>query len=112
LFYIPFYPWLKPFLSNLWEKRGKPTHGRIFKVKNIHIRLKNACRTLKTPRFTSRSLRKFGIVKLLQAGLPIKNISSYQGHRDGGELIWNTYSHVIAEDSKAVEKKLIESLKW
>jgi integrase len=109
---IPFYAWLRPFLVNLWERRGRPTHGQIFSVKNVFIRLKNACQTLKTPRLTSRSLRKFGITKLLRAGLPVKNISAYQGHQDGGKLIWNTYSEVIAEDSRAYERKLIESLKW
>lgn len=110
-FYIPFYPWLRGFLVDLWQRSGKPTQGRIFSVTCAKMSLRNACRSLKFTNFSPRNLRQYGIVRQIRAGLPVKHISKYQGHVDGGQLILSTYSEVIGADDAEYEKKLVESLK-
>jgi integrase len=110
-FYIPLYPWLKPFITNLWEREGRPTHGPIFKVKRIKNCLYRACKALGLPRFSPRNLRQYGIVKQIRGGLPVKLCSRYQGHQDGGKLILSCYSEVFSSDDERYEQELICNLK-
>ena len=110
-FYVPLYPWLKPVLLDLWQRSGKPTAGRIFSVDCAKMSLRNACKALKMPNFSPRNLRQYGIVRQIRSGLPVKQVSKFQGHQDGGKLILSTYSEVIGADDAAYEKKLIDNLK-
>jgi integrase len=110
-FYVPFYPWLKPFLVDLWNREGQPILGQIFKVKCGKMSLRNACKALKLPHFSPRNLRQYGIVRLLRAGLPVKLVSKYQGHQDGGRLILSTYSEVVSSNDSEYEKNLVDNLK-
>jgi hypothetical protein len=55
------------------------------------------CRQLGFPHFTPRSLRKFGIVRLLRSGVNVKLVSKWQGHQDGGKLILDTYRHKMSD---------------
>ena len=34
------------------------------------------------------------ITRVIQLGIDVKTISEWQGHKDGGKLILDTYSHV------------------
>ena len=110
-FFTPFFPWLKIFLIDLWNRSGKPTQGRIFSVRCAKASLRNACKALGYPKFSPRSLRQYGIVRQLRAGLHYKLVAKYQGHQDGGVLITKAYSEVIGADDEAYEKKLVDSLK-
>ena len=110
-FFVPFYPWLKSFLVDLWHRSGKPAQGRIFSVNCAKMSLRNACKALGFPSFSPRSLRQFGIVRQLRAGLHYKLVAKYQGHGDGGVLITKTYSEVLGADDEAYEKNLVDSLK-
>lgn len=109
-FYIAFYPWLKPFILKLWGKAGKPKSGKVFKVKCVKQSLRNACVALKMKHYCPRNLRQMGIVRQLRAGIPVKLVSKYQGHQDGGILIMNTYSEVISGFDDEYEQNIIASL--
>jgi integrase len=110
-FYVPFFPWLRPFLHDLWNRKNNPTHGKIFSVQCLTMSLWNGCKALGYPSFSPRSLRQYGIVKQLRSGLHYKLCSKYQGHRDGGVLITKTYSEVISGDDLAFEKFQVDNLK-
>ena len=56
--------------------------------------LGNACKRLGFPNFTHRSLRRMFITRAIELGVDVKTIAEWQGHRDGGKLILQTYSHV------------------
>jgi integrase len=91
-FAVPIFPQLRPLLERLCE--GKSNGDQIFRVHNAKKALAGACRRLGLRLFTQRSLRRMFINRAIQLRVDVKTISEWQGHRDGGKLILDTYSHV------------------
>ena len=91
-FAVPIFPQLRPLLERLCE--GKANSDRVFKVRNAKKALAGACRRLGLPPFSQRSLRRMFITRAIEKGVDVKVIADWQGHRDGGKLILDTYSHV------------------
>jgi integrase len=91
-FAIPLFPQVRPLLEQLCE--GKFNGEPIFKVRDAKKALAGACRRLGLPAFTQRSLRRMFITRAIEKGLDVKVIAEWQGHKDGGKLILDTYSHV------------------
>ena len=91
-FAIPIFPQVRPLLERLCE--GKAHDERVFKILDAKKALTGACRRLGYPPFSQRSLRRMFITRAIERGVDIKVIAEWQGHRDGGKLILDTYSHV------------------
>ena len=91
-FAVPIFPQLRPLLERLCE--GKAASDKIFKIADAKHALTNACRRLRLPPFNQRSLRRMFITRAIERGVDVKVIAEWQGHRDGGKLILDTYSHV------------------
>jgi len=91
-FAIPIYPQLRPMLERLCE--GKSNGDPVFKVRDAKKALAGACRRLNYPSFSQRSLRRMFITRAIERGVDVKVIAEWQGHKDGGKLILDTYSHV------------------
>jgi integrase len=66
----------------------------VFKVRNAKKALAGACRRLGLPPFSQRSLRRMFITRAIEKAVDVKVIAEWQGHKDGGKLILDTYSHV------------------
>jgi len=91
-FAIPIFPQVRSLLERLCEGKG---HGDlIFKLRDAKKALAGACRRLRLPPFSQRSLRRMFITRAIEKGVDVKVIAEWQGHRDGGQLILSTYSHV------------------
>jgi integrase len=97
-FAVPIFPQLRPLLESLCER--KSNGDRVFKVCDAKKALVGACRRLGLPAFSQRSLRRMFITRAIQVRVDVKTISEWQGHRDGGKLILDTYSHVQPEHSQ------------
>jgi integrase len=97
-FVVPIFPQLRPLLERLCE--GKPDREKIFKIGDAKHALSNACTRLRLPPFNQRSLRRMFITRAIELGADVKVIAEWQGHRDGGKLILDTYSHVRPEHSE------------
>ena len=110
VYYIPFYPHLKPLLNSLHQKRprGCLPSTRVFQIKDAKKALAGACERLKfSPAFSQRNIRQSLIQRLWQAGVDVKLISKWQGHQDGGRLILDTYTEVFGSGDEAyVEDQL------
>ena len=91
-FAIPIFPQVRPLLERLCE--GKPHDVRIFKISDAKKALSGACRRLGYPPFSQRSLRRMFITRAIEKRVDVKVIAEWQGHKDGGKLILDTYSHV------------------
>jgi integrase len=91
-FVIPIFPQLRPLMERLCE--GKGNQEKIFKIADAKHALTNACKRLRFPAFNQRSLRRMFITRAIERGVDVKVIAEWQGHRDGGKLILDTYSHV------------------
>jgi integrase len=91
-FAIPLYPQLRSLLGRLCHDL-KPTDN-VFKVGDAKKALSGGCRRLGLPSFSQRSLRRLFITRAIERGVDVKVIAQWQGHKDGGKLILDTYSHV------------------
>ena len=96
-FAIPLYPQARELIERLCD--GKKPHQRLFSLDQARKALKNACKRLGFPNFTQRSLRRCFITAAIERGVDISVLASWQGHRDGGKLLLDTYAHVRPEHS-------------
>src|SRR5262249_26252687 len=103
-FVIPIFPQLLPLIERLCD--GKNNRDKIFKIANAKHALSNACKRLRFPAFSQRSLRRMFITRAIEHGVDVKVIAEWQGHRDGGKLILSTYSHVRPVHSQRMAKLL------
>jgi integrase len=96
-FVIPIYPQLRPLI----EKRcqGKKASDFLFPILDARKALSGAVKRLGYPNFTQRSLRRMFVTRCLELGIDVQTIARFQGHKDGGKLILDTYGHVTAVHS-------------
>jgi integrase len=106
-FVIPIFPQVRPLLEKLCE--GKSSVDRIFKISDAKKALAGACRRLQFPPFSQRSLRRIFITRAIERGVDVKVIAEWQGHKDGGKLILDTYSHVNRFHSDTMAKLMTDS---
>lgn len=110
-FAIPIFPQLHPLL----EKRltlalaanggsSPAPHTKVFTVANAKKAIEAACKRLNFPGYTSRSFRRLFITTAIERGVDVKVIAQWQGHRDGGKLILDTYSHVRPAHSEQMAR--------
>jgi integrase len=93
-FSIPIFPQVRPLLERRFVKTtGDPTE-KVFAVRKAAKAIASACTRLKLPAYSHRSFRRAFIVRAIERGVDVKVIAEWQGHRDGGKLILDTYSHV------------------
>jgi integrase len=96
-FTIPIYPQLRQLVEKLCK--GKAHSARLFSISQARKSLRHACARLGYAAFTHRSLRRMFVTRAIERGVDVKVIAEWQGHRDGGKLILQTYSHVNAVHS-------------
>ena len=106
-FAVPIYPQLRPLIEKLCE--GKAHDERLFKHDDAAKALANACRRQGLPRFTHRSLRRMFITRAIERGVDVKVIAEWQGHRDGGRLILQSYSHVRRPHSQRMAQLMTDT---
>jgi integrase len=105
-FAIPIFPQLRPLLTRLCE--GKSNGDPLFKIRDAKKALAGACRRLGLPAFSQRSLRRMFINRAIERGADVKVIAEWQGHRDGGKLILDTYSHVNPVHSQRMAQMMTD----
>lgn len=98
-------------MEKLKREAGRVSPGtKVFKLKDAKKALATACKTLGYHAFSQRNLRQYLIVRLHRAGVDVKLIAAWQGHRDGGQLILDTYTEVFSEDSAAYVSQQLAKL--
>jgi len=92
-FVVPLYPQLKSLLERR-KTKALSQNGIVFRVRSAKKAITSACRRLGLPNYTHRSFRRMFITRAIEKGIDLKVIAQWQGHKDGGKLILDTYSHV------------------
>jgi integrase len=105
-FAVPLYPQVRPLLERLCE--GKAHDERVFRISDAKKALAGACRRLGYPPFSQRSLRRLFITRAIEKGVDVKVIAEWQGHKDGGKLILDTYSHVNRAHSRRMAQLMAD----
>jgi integrase len=93
-FDVPIYPLLRPLLERLCADLHP--RDKVFAIKNAKKSIAGACKRLGLPHYTQRSFRRMFIRRAIELGVDVKTIASWQGHRDGGKLILDTYGSEIS----------------
>lgn len=104
-FSIPIFPQVESLLERACE--GKCIEDRVFQIRDAKRALSAACRRLGLPPFSQRSLRRMFITRAIERGVDVKVIAEWQGHRDGGKLILDTYSHVNRAHSDRMARLML-----
>lgn len=107
-FTIPIYPQVRALLEKLCD--GLKPDDRVLSINDAKKAIAGACQRLGFPNYSQRSLRRMFITRCIEKGIDIKVISQWQGHKDGGKLILNTYSHVRPAHSDRMAALLIDEL--
>ncbi len=105
-FAIPIFPQVRSLLERLCE--GKAHDARVFKISDAKKALAGACQRLGYPPFSQRSLRRMFITRAIERGVDVKVIAEWQGHKDGGKLILDTYSHVNRAHSQRMAQLMTD----
>src|SRR5260370_1398453 len=100
------FPQLRRLLTRVCD--GKFYGDHIFKVRDAKKALAGACRRLNYPPFSQRSLRRMFITRAIEQGVDVKVIAEWQGHKDGGKLILDTYSHVNQVHSQRMAQLMVD----
>jgi integrase len=106
-FAIPIYPQLKPLLL---RRRDDVPNERVFAIDNAKRAIANACRRLNLPQYSHLSFRRMFITRAIERGVDVKVIAEWQGHKDGGKLILDTYSHVNRAHSHRMAQLMTDGL--
>jgi integrase len=104
-FTIPLYPQASELVERLCQ--GKRHHQHLFAISQARKALRHACKRLGFPRFSHRSLRRCFITRCLELGIDVQSIAKFQGHRDGGKLILDTYGFVSDAHSRKMATMLV-----
>jgi len=107
-FAIPIYPQLKPLLVR--RRRDDVPNERVFKINDAKKAIANACRRLNLPQYSHISFRRMFITRAIERGVDVKVIAEWQGHKDGGKLILDTYSHVNRAHSDRMAQLMTDGL--
>src|SRR5213595_1249309 len=107
-FAIPIYPQLKPLL--LRRRRADAPNDRLFKINDAKKAIANACHRLNLPQYSHISFRRMFITRAIERGVDVKVIAEWQGHKDGGKLILDTYSHVNRAHSHRMAQLMTDGL--
>jgi integrase len=67
---------------------------KVFTVRKASKAIDSACGRLRLSSYSHRSFRRMFITRAIERGVDVKVIAEWQGHKDGGKLILDTYSHV------------------
>lgn len=82
-FTIPLYPQLRGLLERMNAERKNPDpEDNVFSVRNPKKALQSACKRLKFPDYTARSLRRMFIRQARERGVPVQFVARWQGHKD------------------------------
>ena len=93
-FAVPIYPHVRPLLERVTADAARNGREHLFRIKDAKKAIAGACKRLQLPKYGHRSFRRLFITRAIERGVDVKVIAEWQGHKDGGKLILDTYSHV------------------
>jgi len=107
-FSVPIFPQVRPLLERRLGKSAGEAKENVFTVRKASKAIASACRRLRLPSYSHRSFRRMFITRAIELGVDIKVIAEWQGHKDGGKLILDTYSHVNPSHSHRMSQLLTD----
>lgn len=105
--HVPMNPEMRDLLTRLKDQRLKPgPDDPVLLVREAQGFIDSACRKLGIPRFTTHALRHLFGTACLEAGVDVRTVASWLGHKDHGALLLKIYSHVRSDHETEMAQKV------
>ena len=88
------------------ERAGETPESRVLLIKEAQGFITSACRKLGIQRFTTHALRHLFGTACLEAGVDIRTVAGWLGHKDNGALLLKVYSHVRQQHETEMIRKV------
>jgi integrase len=86
---------MRHLLEGMKAQREKVApEDRALLVKEAQDFITSACQKLGIPRFTTHALRHLFGTACLEAGVDVRTVAGWLGHKDNGALLLKVYSHL------------------
>jgi integrase len=105
--YVPMTDEMRQILERMNSQRvdPKPT-DRVLLVKEAQGFIESACKKLGVARFTTHALRHLFGTACLEAGVDVRTVAGWLGHKDNGALLLKVYSHVRQQHEAEMIRKV------
>ena len=105
--HVPMNPEMRDLLTRLKDASGSTSpDSSVLQVRDAQGFITSACRKLGIPRFTTHALRHLFGTACLEAGVDVRTVASWLGHKDHGALLLKIYSHVRSEHETEMAQKV------
>ncbi len=103
---VPMTGEMQLLLETMHLRRGPSLNESVLLVKEAQGFIDTACRKLGLSRFTTHALRHLFGTACLEAGVDVRTVASWLGHKDNGALLLKVYSHVRREHEAEMIRKV------
>jgi integrase len=107
---IPIVPAMSKLLYNLREDpryvRNEARQGYVLSVCECQKALDKTCATAGVKRMTHHDLRHLFVTRCIESGVDVPTVAKFAGHKDGGALLMQTYSHLLKDHGQAMAAKV------
>jgi integrase len=106
---IPLFLSLRRLLLDLKSRLKRPPRpsDRILAITDTRSGLVTASRRAGIPKYHAHTFRHFFASNAVEAGVDFMTVAGWLGHRDGGALLAKCYSHLRAEHSTEMAKRIV-----
>jgi integrase len=105
--FVPMTDEMRQLLTRMRDDRGHVAPGeRVLLVKDAQGFITSACRKLQIQRFTTHALRHLFGTACLEAGVDVRTVAGWLGHKDNGALLLKVYSHVRGQHEAEMIRKV------
>jgi integrase len=105
--FVPMTDEMRQLLGRMRNEREQAANDdRVLLVKDAQGFITSACRKLKIQRFTTHALRHLFGTACLEAGVDVRTVAGWLGHKDNGALLLKVYSHVRGQHEAEMIRKV------
>ena len=98
---------MRDLLKRMKSNRPEATReDRVLLLKKAQGFINSACKKLGVPRFTTHALRHLFGTACLEAGVDVRTVAAWFGHKDNGALLLKVYSHVRRQHETEMIRKV------
>lgn len=105
--FVPMTEEMRKLLERMKSERteAKP-EDRVLLLKKAQGFINSACRKLGIQRFTTHALRHLFGTACLEAGVDVRTVAGWFGHKDNGALLLKVYSHIRQQHETEMIRKV------
>jgi len=105
--YVPMTDEMRELLERVKHERRDSDHTEpVLLVHEAQGFINSVCKKLNIPRFTTHSLRHMFGTACLEAGVDVRTVAAWLGHKDNGALLLKVYSHIREQHQAEMIRKV------